>query len=145
MVIMMQIPAIDMAGISLAISIIALLFLIYGFLWGAKKNNEKLHHDSLAMALILGGTAAFIWMIPQAIRILDTGIDLGVYWYLTLMIIVGSITLAIAFLIPALYLLKGQKAELTKKLKLWMKIVLLLWFVSFVIGIVNFVMIYFVA
>ncbi len=142
MVIMMQVPTIDMAGISLVVGILALLFLIYSFFKRTGKQNVTMHHDALAMTLILGGVATFIWMIPQAIRIFDTGIDLGVYWYLTLMVIIGSITIFMAFFIPTLYLLKGQKPELTKKLKLWMQIVLLLWIVSFVLGIINFVMFY---
>jgi uncharacterized membrane protein YozB (DUF420 family) len=140
MVIMMAIP--NASVIVLAASALALWFLILAYLWGSKKKETKVHHDYLTLALMIVGVVVFVWMIPQAIRILDVGIDLGAYWYLTLMIIVGSITFALTWIIPLLYLMKGQKPELTAKLKLWMRIVLILWIVSFVIGIVNFLMLY---
>jgi len=120
----------------LAIEVFIFIVLIFGWIYGSRRMDLKLHHKAVWLVVFLHILTVGFWMIPVALERLSIALSNPLlYWYQIVHDMIGILAIGLGALLVVIFLIKGRMTpRLLKRTKPFMLLTIGIWSLAFALG-----------
>ncbi len=137
-----QLTPFEIASIVMVAETVVVVGLLIGWYFGSRRMKFTIHHGAVYSVVLVHLLTVSIWMIPQALLLASSGLfsdPLG-NWYQIAHDMIGLLAIGLGSILVLVFITRrGMPLKLLKKTRPLMIVTLVMWILSFGLGIVSYV------